>query len=194
MGESNLSASRPLSVIDPQRIPYLIQLPMAFYILIAVQFVPETPRFLLGQGREQEAFNFLVEYHGNGDPHDELVQFEFEEMKTAIVAERVAKAEKWSSILKDRTNRHRLGLTVLMTFMTNLSGSSLIYFYYVIVFSLVGITDPTTQTGISAGLSIFTWLMQLTAVYVGRKVGRKTILLCVWPVILLALAALCASR
>lgn len=166
---------------------------MAIYILIAVQFVPETPRYLFAKGREEEAFEFMVKYHGNGDPHDQLVQFEFEEMKTAIRKEQEAKAEKWSTILRSRTNRHRLGLTVLMTFMTNLSGSSLIYFYYVIVFGLVGITDPTTQTGIQAGLSIFTWIMQVVAVFVGKRVGRKRVLLGVWPVLLLALVGLMVS-
>ncbi len=104
-----------------QRIPYILQVPLALYILIAVQFVPETPRFLLSKGREQEAFQFLVEYHGNGDPHDELVQFEFQEMKMAIRKEQAAKAETWSQILRLRPNRHRLGLALLMTFCTNVS-------------------------------------------------------------------------
>jgi len=175
------------------RIPYLIQLPMALYILIAVQFVPETPRFLMAKGREDEALKFLVEYHGNGDPNDELVLFEFGEMKEAIRREQAAKAEKWSTILKSRASRHRLGLAVLMTIMTNLSGSSIIYFYYTTVFDLVGITNATTQTGISAGLSIFTWFCQIAAIITGRKVGRKTILLWVWPLLLLGLIGLCVS-
>ena len=64
----------------------------------------------------------LVDYHGNGDPNDELVLFEFDEMKTAIQREQAAKAEKWSTILKSRANRHRMGLAMLMTFMTNVSG------------------------------------------------------------------------
>lgn len=105
------------------RIPYIIQVPMALYILIAVQFVPETPRFLLSQGRDEEAFAFLVEYHGNGDREDPLVLFEFEEMKEAIEQEKVAKAEKWSTIVKNPSNRHRLGLAVLMIFLTNVSHS-----------------------------------------------------------------------
>lgn len=107
------------------RIPYIIQVPMALYVLIAVQFVPETPRFLLSQGRDEEAFAFLVEYHGNGDREDPLVLFEFEEMKEAIEQEKVAKAEKWSTIVKNPSNRHRLGLAVLMIFLTNLSGCKL---------------------------------------------------------------------
>jgi len=179
---------------DNQRIPYIIQLPMAIYILIAVQFVPETPRFLMGKGRFEEAFEFLVEYHGNGDRTDKLVLFEYEEMKEAISKEREAKAEKWSVILHSPNNRHRLGLASLMVFMVNLSGSSIIYWYYTIIYSQVGITDPTTQTGIQAGLNVLTWFSQIAAVALGRKVGRKTILLWVWPMILACLVGLCASR
>jgi SP family sugar:H+ symporter-like MFS transporter len=104
-----------------QRIPYLLQLGPAVYLLIAVQFVPETPRFLLAHNRPKEALAFLVEYHGNGDPNDPLVQFEFGEMQEAIAREHEAKAEKWSVILKGRSNRKRLGLAILMTFLTNVS-------------------------------------------------------------------------
>ncbi|KAH7878439.1 putative hexose transport-related protein [Lentinula edodes] len=175
------------------RIPYIIQVPFALYILIAVQFVPETPRFLLARGRDAEAYAFLVEYHGNGDVDDPLVRFEFKEMKEAIRTEQAAKAEKWSTILKKRSNLHRLGLAALMVFLTNLSGSSIIYFYYTTVFDLVGITDATTQTGIQAGLSMFTWFCQIAAVYVGKYVGRRKILLFIWPTLLLSLVGLCVS-
>lgn len=62
-----------------------------------------------------------------------------------------------------------------------------------IVFESVGITDPTTQTGISAGLSVFTWFCQIAAVFTGKRVGKKTILLWVWPTLLLGLIGLCIS-
>lgn len=104
------------------RIPYILQIPFALYCLIAVQFMPETPRFLFAKGREEEAFAFLVKYHGNGDSSDELVRFEFEEMREAISREKAAKGERWSTILKQAANRKRLGLAMLTTFMTNMSG------------------------------------------------------------------------
>ncbi|WWD18249.1 hypothetical protein CI109_102699 [Kwoniella shandongensis] len=175
------------------RIPYIIQIPFALYVLIAVQFVPETPRFLLANGREEEALDFLVTYHGNGDVNDPLVRFEFEEMRLAIKEEQAAKAEKWKTILRSRSNRHRLGLAALMVFLTNTSGSSIIYFYYTTVFDLVGITGAATQTGISAGLSIFTWFCQIAAVYTGKFVGRRKIVLWVWPALLLSLIGMCVS-
>ncbi|WWC96625.1 hypothetical protein V866_003497 [Kwoniella sp. B9012] len=175
------------------RIPYIIQVGFALYILIAVQFVPETPRWLYAHGRQDEAFQFMVTYHGNGDPQDPLVLFEFEEMKNAINQEQEAKAEKWSTIFSGRSNRHRLGLATLMPFLFNLSGASILYLYYTIVFDQVGITDPTTQTGIAAGLNGFTWICQIAAVYAGKFIGRRQIVLYTWPWLLLCLIGLCVS-
>jgi SP family sugar:H+ symporter-like MFS transporter len=111
------------------RIPYIIQVPLALYVLIAVQFMPETPRFLMSVGKEEEAMEFLVKYHGNGDREDPLVLFEFDEIKEAIKLEREARGTKWSTLLKSKGNIHRLGLAALMSFMTSLSGSSIFYYY-----------------------------------------------------------------
>ncbi|WVO17757.1 hypothetical protein L204_105455 [Cryptococcus depauperatus] len=176
------------------RIPYIIQVPIALYILIAVQFVPETPRFLLSRGQEKEAFEFLVEYHGNGDPNDPLVSFELNEMKEALQKEKEAKAERWNTILRSPANRHRLGLVMLMTFMTNLSGSSILNYYYTIVLDLVGITKASMQTGINAGLSMFKWMCQISSVWAMCYVGRRRILLSVWPLLFLSLVGLAISN
>jgi SP family sugar:H+ symporter-like MFS transporter len=73
------------------------------------------------------------------------------------------------------------------------SPASIIYYYYTVVFDLVGITDPTTQTGINAGLNIFTWFCQIAAVWAGKYVGRKKILLWTWPTLLLCLVGLCVA-
>lgn len=175
------------------RLPYLLQVPMALYVLIAVQFMPETPRYLISKGEDEKALQFMATYHGNGDASDPLVVFEFQEMKDAIEAERIAKAEKWSTILRSPSNRHRLGLAALMSFLTNLSGSSIIFYYYSVVFDLVGITDTTTQTGIAAGMNVFQWIAQIAAIWTGKYVGRKKIILANWPMLLLVLVGLTVS-
>ena len=104
------------------RIPYIIQVLPAVYILVAVQFVPETPRFMISKGKHEEALKFLVDYHGNGDPDDPLVLYEFDEIMRTLQAEKEAKAEKWSVILSKPSNRHRLGLAILMQYCIGLSG------------------------------------------------------------------------
>ena len=123
------SVSRQLNEAYYQRIPYLLQLIPATYIVIAIQFTPETPRFLMANGREEEARDFLVKYHGNGDENDPLVNFEFEEMKETLASEQEAMRTPWKDILKAPGNKHRMGLVALMTFMPQLNGSTIISYY-----------------------------------------------------------------
>jgi SP family sugar:H+ symporter-like MFS transporter len=41
--------------------------------------------------------------------------------------------------------------------------------------------------------AMFTWLCQIAAVFVGKRVGRRTIMLTIWPMLLLGLIGLCVS-
>lgn len=79
-------------------------------------FVKESPRWLISKGREEEALLILAKYHANDDVQDELVQFEFTEIREAIKAEREAQAGvSWSAFFKTKGNRHRL-LIIIVSF------------------------------------------------------------------------------
>jgi hypothetical protein len=52
--------------------------------MAVVFFLPESPRYLMANGREEEAIDFLVRYHGNGDQTSRLVLLEVQEMKDGI--------------------------------------------------------------------------------------------------------------
>ena len=66
------------------RIPLILQAFACVIVMIGVWFIPESPRFLMANGREKEAIDFLVKYHGNKDPDSRLVLLEVEEMKEGI--------------------------------------------------------------------------------------------------------------
>lgn len=130
MGETTIVlASVPMVWLTSQRIPYLIQVVPCMYMIVAGFLVPETPRFLMARGREADALEFFVRYHGNGDPSDELVQFEYRELQEALEREKSAQAIGWMEILKGKGNKHRLGLVCLMTFLPQMNGGNIIYYY-----------------------------------------------------------------
>jgi hypothetical protein len=52
--------------------------------MVSVFFIPESPRYLMANGRDAEAVEFLVKYHGNKDPSSRLVLLEVEEMRENI--------------------------------------------------------------------------------------------------------------
>ncbi|GAA6012640.1 hypothetical protein JCM10207_009065 [Rhodosporidiobolus poonsookiae] len=156
------------------RTPYIIQAAFAIYIFVAIQFVPESPRWLAAQGRNEEAHAWLVKYHGNGDENDALVALEWEELHTAIQAEKEANQQKWSVLLKSKSNRYRLWLAALFTIAPQWNGSAIINFYYTAILTQVGIT----------GLSMFDWCSMILSYWVMTKIKRRTHILCAWPVMI----------
>ncbi|ORY74528.1 general substrate transporter [Leucosporidium creatinivorum] len=167
------------------KIPYILQAPMALYCLIAIQFVPETPRWLMSKGREEEAMAFLVKYHGNGDPQDELVLFEFQEMKEAIREEKERHQDSWSQLFATKGNRHRLAIVFLIVSCQNFSGTAIISVYYTQILTLVGITGAQKQTGINAGLTAFTCVAAIIGATFVNRLRRRTMLMGSWAALIL---------
>ena len=66
------------------RIPLILQAFPATLVVLTVWFLPESPRWLYIRGREKEAFDFLIKYHGNGDPNNPVVKLQIEEFKQNI--------------------------------------------------------------------------------------------------------------
>lgn len=80
---------------------------------------------------------FLVKYHGNGDPNDELVLFEAQEMREAIALEKVStkrvrqlhscstlvlqvrKQDTWAQLFATKGNRHRIAIVMLIVICQN---------------------------------------------------------------------------
>jgi len=81
------------------RIPLGLQMIPTAGLFTVMWFLPESPRWLMGKGREAEALQTLARVHADGDISDEYVLTEFAEIKAKIEWERTVKKPNYLELL-----------------------------------------------------------------------------------------------
>ncbi|KAJ8463128.1 hypothetical protein ONZ45_g17696 [Pleurotus djamor] len=128
----------------------------------------------LGSIMEEQALKILAYYHASGNENDPLVEYEFEEIKSAIALDReVANNVGWLSLVKVPGNRKRLRIILALAFFSQWSGNGLVSYYLNKVFIAIGIEDPTTQLLINGILNIYNFFVAIIAGLLCDRVGRR---------------------
>lgn len=70
------------------RIPALLQGAASIIQVALIWFVPESPRWLVDQGRIEEAQALITRFHANGDSDDPIIALEMAEIEQACVVDR----------------------------------------------------------------------------------------------------------
>ena len=76
--------------------------------------------------RNKEALDILAYYHANGNHDDRLVQFEYEEICTAIEEEKFQAKTGWLDLFRSPRNRRRMRIAVAIAVFSQWSGSGLV--------------------------------------------------------------------
>ncbi|ADV25061.1 hexose transporter [Cryptococcus gattii Ru294] len=159
------------------RFPSLLQVVGPVAVLVVVALAPESPRWLIKNGREEQALEVLATYHANGDKSDPLVQLEMREIAAAIEREMTSKQAGYLDFLRTPGNRKRLLVLLAMALSLNWMGNGIITYYLSPILKSVGVIKPVQITLINAGLALWNLILAGTAAVFCDKFGRRPLFL-----------------
>lgn len=155
------------------RLCFGLQLVPGVVVGVIMFWRPESPRWLIQNGRPDEAIRVLANLHGNGDINDEFVRAEYEEIRTVVELEESPEAPSYLKLIIGKEYRRRTGLAMGLQCMQQLSGANIVLYYAAKVFAQTGRTGTSAAllaNGISSAL-LFGATLSLTIMidYYGRR-------------------------
>jgi SP family arabinose:H+ symporter-like MFS transporter len=136
--------------------------------LIALFFVPESPRFLVETGREPEALAVLCRVSGEARARQELV-----EIREAIAAESGTLAELFQPGM-----RRALAVGVALAILQQITGINTVLFYGSIIFQeRVGGHTESAAIGANVYIGLVNFLATIVALWIIDRTGRRPLLM-----------------
>jgi sugar porter (SP) family MFS transporter len=148
--------------------------------MLTLLLVPESPRWLLGQGREAEALGTLTRLNGPA-----AAATEAEEIQAALAAERGEEAS-----LRQPRLRRPLRIAVVLAVLQQITGINTILYYGSIIFTEHSGQSASSAIGANALIGGINFAGTIVALFVIDRVGRKPLLLFASGGMALALGAL----
>ncbi|KIJ66865.1 hypothetical protein HYDPIDRAFT_108799 [Hydnomerulius pinastri MD-312] len=176
------------------RIPLALQLVPAIILGVGILFMPFSPRWLVNQGRDDEALQVLSSAR-RLPPESDLVQIEFLEIKAQYLFEKETSAlqfpqyqdgsfgsnfklavNAYLSLISSRTLFYRVAIGSLTMFFQQWTGVNAILYYAPSIFTSLGLTGNATNLLATGVVGIVMFLATIPAVIWVDKVGRKPVL------------------
>jgi sugar porter (SP) family MFS transporter len=176
------------------RIPLALQLVPAVILGVGILFMPFSPRWLVNQGRDDEALQVLSNAR-RLPPDSDLVQIEFLEIRAQYLFEKETSEIKfpqyqdgsWSSnfklgfydylsLLTDRNLLYRVAVGTLTMFFQQWTGINAILYYAPSIFNSLGLTGNAISLLATGVVGIAMFLATIPAVLWVDQLGRKPVL------------------
>ncbi|GAB7352000.1 hypothetical protein MBLNU459_g2519t2 [Dothideomycetes sp. NU459] len=157
------------------RFPIAFQIIMALFILIFIPGLPESPRWLVLKGREDEALDVLCAL-SDLPPEDPKIQSEFEAVKDTVIE--MSQGRFIDCFARNRNrNLHRTVLAYVNQVFQQISGINIITYYAATIFeNNIGLS-PFISRLLAACNGTEYFLASFIAIFTIEKIGRRPLML-----------------
>lgn len=158
------------------RVPLWCQMVFPAIVVLFGWMIPESPRWLVGTKRVEEAKKIIVKYHCNGNENDPLVDLELAEMVDSFNDVKLSdpiKVLDMRPLVTKRSGRYRLGLVIAMAWFGQFSGNNVASYYLPTMLTKVGMTSSSTNVLMNGIYSIVCWIASVLGSLAHDKVGRR---------------------
>jgi Na+/melibiose symporter-like transporter len=154
-----------------------IQMLPAVVLAALILLFPESPRWLIDNGRPEEGLRTLAKLHAHGDVNDAFVRGEYDQIQEVISFEHEHEAKSYAELFRDKSSFRRLFLACALQASIQMTGVSAIQYYSVTIYGLMGIKGDDTLK-YQAISSVIALIAQFLCILFIDRFGRR------WPLIL----------
>ncbi|KAH8802563.1 general substrate transporter [Xylogone sp. PMI_703] len=161
------------------RFPIAFQIIFPFISLVAITFVPETPRWLYAHGHLEAADDVLRRYRGFTIDSPEF-QLEKNGILDAIKLEKTTSQMSWRDLIYDKSelkNVRRILMGIGLQGIQQLSGINLIVYYATTLFTQTVGLDLNTASLLGGVNGIIYMVTGMVVIMLVDRIGRRPMLL-----------------
>ncbi|KAH7121407.1 MFS sugar transporter-like protein [Dactylonectria macrodidyma] len=156
------------------RLPSALQGLFSVMCIFLLPFTPESPRWLISQGRDTDALRVLAQTYSNGNIDDASIQEQFRQMTDALSFERTHEAPRFvKKLMSSASTRKRVYLVSSVAVFCMLSGNNIVSYYFGSMLTQAGVTDSTTQLEVNIILNAWCLVISIIGTSMANKLGRK---------------------
>jgi len=176
-------------------IPMCIQILPALILAGGILFMPQSPRWLMDQGRDAESLAVIANLRRQA-PESDLVQLEYLELKAQkLFEDRMSRhyfpniqddsagsrfklgLAQYKSLFSNRSNMRRTMVAVLVMLFQQWTGVNFILYYAPFIFQSIGLTGSSISLLASGVVGVAMFLATIPAVLYLDTWGRKPVLI-----------------